>query len=110
MSDPVNPTLEALVEAALPHVVFDGWTGAAMDVAPGAANSGFDAFQAVWLAALGGAVAFAVTTASVMVVNRRQSADVLSNVQNQNGKSENYSIKQKKCIKVCLMLWKVEEP
>jgi ubiquinone biosynthesis protein COQ9 len=33
MSDPVNPTLEALVDAALPHVVFDGWSAVTFQAA-----------------------------------------------------------------------------
>lgn len=46
--------------------------------------SGVDPFKVVWLAAMGGAVAFAVTTATVMVANRRQAAGTLKDVIGQN--------------------------
>ncbi|WP_210260059.1 sensor histidine kinase [Hongsoonwoonella zoysiae] len=56
----------------------------AMSALPGLASPGVDALKVVWLSATGGAIAFAVTTATVLVVNRRKSANDFATVRRQN--------------------------
>ncbi len=62
-----------------------GATGAqGMEVLPGSGTAGVDALKVVWIAAMGGAVAFAVTSAVTMVRNRRRSSEMLDDLHRSN--------------------------
>ncbi|MBA5776987.1 PAS-domain containing protein [Stappia sp. F7233] len=65
----------ALAAGSLPAVAMDTIADAASSVDP---------FRVVWFSAMVGAVAFAVTTASVLVANRKKSAGTLKDVMGQN--------------------------